>query len=147
VLRVEQRVGVSPSRSCFADTHTAWLVRHYHDDGSCSRGKGGAAHGVPYRTVHVLLLVFYGLGCHSFGAFHVLNCTRFCVFLIKGNKCLFDAVLCFKEQICDAVQVIKALLYWSSVLWSSFYLFLQLQLLFQAQQSRSLIISHSQFRI
>lgn len=29
VLRVEQRVGVSPStrsRSCFADTHTAWLV-------------------------------------------------------------------------------------------------------------------------
>jgi len=67
------------------------------------------AHGVPYRTVHVLLLGLYGLGCHSFGAFHVLNCTRFCAFLIKGNKCLFDAVLCFKEQICDAVQLIKAL--------------------------------------
>jgi hypothetical protein len=29
-LRVERRVGVSPSRSCSADTHTAWrsFVRH-----------------------------------------------------------------------------------------------------------------------
>jgi hypothetical protein len=55
VLRVEQRVGVSASCSCFADTHTAWLVGHHHE-GSC-RGKHGAAHGVPYRTVHVLLLL------------------------------------------------------------------------------------------
>jgi hypothetical protein len=99
VLRVEQRVGVSASCSCFADTHTAWLVGHHHE-GSC-RGKHGAVHGAPYRTVPhcTCTTAAYGLGCHSLGL--SMFWTRFPLFFIEGNERLFD---------------------WSGVLWSSFYL-------------------------
>lgn len=71
VLRVEQRVGVSASCSCFADTHTAWLVGHHHE-GSC-RGKHGAVHGVPYRTVLYMYYCCLWAGLPQFGAFHVLD--------------------------------------------------------------------------
>lgn len=100
----------------------------------------GARHGVPYRTVHVLLLMFMGWAATATVLGLSMFWTRFCVFLIKGNQCLFDAVLRFKEQICDAVQVIKAFLCWSSVLWSSFYLFLQLQLLCKLSKARVVLI-------
>ena len=65
------RVPYSPprlaSRSCFADTHTAWLVRlRHHHEGSC--------------RVAVLYVLYRCLwaGLHSLGLF--MSWTRFCVF-------------------------------------------------------------------
>lgn len=115
VLRVEQRVGVSASCSCFADTHTAWLVGHHHE-GSC-RGKHGAAHGVPYRTVHVLLLLMgwaatvWGFPCSG---------LDFLFFLSRETSVFLTGQACF------------GLLFISP---------LAASVAFLAQQSRSLIAS------
>ena len=65
VLRVVQRVGVSPrlaSRSCFADTHTAWLVRlRHHHEGSCR-----------VAVLYVLCWCLWA-GLPQYGAFHELD--------------------------------------------------------------------------
>lgn len=68
VLRVERRVGVSPSPplscSCFVDTHTAWFVK---SSGTIMSFRSCDSTGTAAR----------GLGLAQFGAFHVRDFVPF----------------------------------------------------------------------
>jgi hypothetical protein len=61
-----------------------------------------------HRTVQYMYYWCLWAGLPQFWGF-LCSGLDFVFFLIKGNECPFDAVLCFKEQICDAIQVSKAL--------------------------------------